>query len=71
VRGCNVDDIDIGVVDKLCVRAVCLSGARCLHLFQESRGSASGRGRRSGSNDMLDIMDIANSWVREEIFGKH
>jgi hypothetical protein len=67
--GCgNVDNIDVRIVNKLCVGSIGFSCARCLDVFQELRGAGSGGGRRCGSNDMLNIVNIASSRISKDIF---
>jgi len=70
VRGCNVDDIDIGVLHELLVGSICLRALGSTNLLQEVLRALRRRGR-SGSDDfVLDIVDTSGLWVRPEVAGK-
>lgn len=66
----NVDDIDVGVRDKLGVRAVGLGGRGALDLFDEADGAVGGARRSNGGNLVADIVNVANGGVAEQILAE-
>lgn len=70
VRCGDIDDVDIGVGDKLSVRAVCLGRARAADLLDEL-GSSVGRGRGgNGDNLMSNITHFSACRVGQEVLAE-
>lgn len=72
VRGGNIDDVDVRVLDQLLVRAVGgnLAGVRALHILEE--GPRPRLGRRGGDRGdrVLHVGDAAGGRVEEEVLDK-
>lgn len=66
---CNVNDVNVGVLDQLFVGAVGLCERGTASLFQKLFGSRLGGGRGSGDNGVADVSDIARRGVNCQIFG--
>ena len=70
VRCGNIDDVDIGVSDKLGVRSVQLRGRRTIDLLDKRAGPFA-RGGRSDSDDLVaDVVDVSDGGVGEKILAE-
>lgn len=67
VRGSDVDDVDIGVGNKLSVRAICFGGAGTADLLYEALSAVAGAGGGNGDNLVADVADFADGGVGEEV----
>lgn len=69
MRGGDVDNVDVGILDELLVRAIGLRVGGAARLLEELLGARPGR-RRGGSDDgVLDVLDAARGGVDQQVFG--
>ena len=70
VGSSDIDDVDRGIGNKLCVGAIRFSSGGCFDVFEEGLGAGC-RGRGCCCcNDVLNVIDTAGSRVGEEVFGE-
>nr|POE89848.1 hypothetical protein CFP56_20317 [Quercus suber] len=70
VRGRDVDDVDVGVLDELFIAAVGFGGVRSSHFLQECSGPIAGGGGCGGDDRVFDVFDVAGFRVGPEVASK-
>jgi len=65
VRCCDIDYVDVGVLDELVVGPIGFSCAGTGDIFDKGFGAGLGGGGCGGCEDMLDIVNIAGCRVGE------
>jgi hypothetical protein len=70
VWGGDVDAIDVGIVDKLFVAAVCFGVFGSADFFEELLRAVGGGGRGGCYDDVGDVVDAAAGWGGVEVAGE-
>lgn len=70
VWGGDVDDVNVGVLDELLVRAVRFGGGGALAGLEEIGGTGRGRGGGCGRDSVGDVGDLARGRVEHQVFGE-